>query len=148
MRVVQTPCSRYTAHEGELRQESTDVYACKILLLEIRERLLQKHEEIGILRNHPDEYYATLPEETVKATLRELHESVDKSLSSEHLREKLKQISRHRLLKVWHDHSGISGHSHLLVLVATVYDPVLYFTTEEMQQKGAIMDVPTVVEEP
>ena len=41
MRVVQTPCSRYTAHEGDLRQESTDVYAHKIPLLEIRERLLQ-----------------------------------------------------------------------------------------------------------
>ena len=48
---------------------------------------------------------------------------------------------------MWHDHSRIGGHSHLLVLVATVYDPALYFTTEEMQQKGANIDVPTVVEE-
>ena len=52
------------------------------------------------------------------------------------------------LLKVWHDHSEIGGHSHILVLVAAVYDPALYYTPQEMQEKGADIDVPTVVEDP
>ena len=71
-----------------------------------------------------------------------LHEHVE---SDEELREKLKSVSRTRLLKVWHDHSEIAGHSHLLVLVATVYDHAFYYSTEEMQIKD---DVPTVVEDP
>ena len=49
---------------------------------------------------------------------------------------------------MWHDHSEIAGHSHLLVLVAAVYDPAFYYTTEEMQSKGVNIDVPTVVEDP
>ena len=48
--VVRTAYCRYTVHQGELRQESTEVYGRKIPLLEIRERLLKKHEELGVLR--------------------------------------------------------------------------------------------------
>lgn len=57
-------------------------------------------------------------------------------------------ITRTRHLKIWHDHSDISGHSHLLVLVASVYDPALYYTSEEMKQKGVVIDVQTTIEEP
>ena len=146
--VVQTTYSRYIAQQGQLTQEKVEVYARKIPLLEIREKLLQKHEQLSIIRNDPDTYFATLPEEAVKARLVELHETYDSSLGVEDLREKLKILSRHRLLKVWHDHSDIAGHPHLLVLVAAVYDPGFYFTPHEMQQKGADIDVPTVVEEP
>ena len=66
-------------------------------------------------------------------------------MSVEDLREKLKILSHHRLVKAWHDHSEIAGHPHLLVLVAAVYDPVFYFSPDEMQQKGVDIDVPTVV---
>ena len=48
-------------------------------------------------------YFATFPEEAVKARLAELHETYDSSLGVEDLRENLKIFSRHRLLKVWHD---------------------------------------------
>ena len=146
--VVPTACPRYTVQHGELTLESTDVYARKIPLLEIRERLLKQHKELGIVRQNPDAYYATLSEEVVKTKLTELHETIDPTLTPEELREKLKSLNRHRLLKVWHDHSEIAGHSHLLVLVAAVYDPAFFFTPEEMQLKGVNIDVPTVVEEP
>ena len=146
--VVPTACPRYTVQHGELTLESTDVYARKIPLLEIRERLLKQHEELGIVRQNPDEYYATLSEEVVKTKLTELHETIDPILTPEELREKLKSLNHHRLLKVWHDHSEIAGHSHLLVLVAAVYDPAFFFTPQEMQLKGVNIDVPTVVEEP
>lgn len=81
--VVQTAQYRYTVHQGELWQESTEVYARKIPLLEIRKRLLTHHEELGILRQHPDEYYASLSDEEVKTTLTELHEAIDTTLSTE-----------------------------------------------------------------
>lgn len=64
------------------------------------------------------------------------------------LKERLKKITHTRHLKVWHDHSEIEGHSHLLVLVAAVYDPALFFTPQEMRDKGREVDVQTLVEEP
>ena len=70
------------------------------------------------------------------------------SLTADELRKKLKKVNCTRLLKLWHDHSEIAGHSHLLVLVAAVYDPAFYYTTEEMQCKGVIIDIPTTVEDP
>ena len=42
------------------------------------------------------------------------------------------------------DHSSISWYSHLLVMIAAIYDPAFYFTSEEV---GNSMDIPTIVEE-
>ena len=47
-----------------------------------------------------------------------------------------------------HDHSDISGHSHFLVLVSTVYDPAFYLTPAELVNKVISLDILTVVEEP
>ena len=116
--------------------------ARKIPLTEIRRRLLQEHEQLGLIRAHPDEYYTTLSREQVEKRLLELHELVESDWTTDELIEKLKQASCTRLLKLWHDHSKIAGHSHILVLVATVY------TTEEMQHKGVNIDVPNPVEDP
>lgn len=146
--VVQTTYPKYATHQGKLKQEIVEITARKIPLLDIREKLLKRHEQLGIMRSDPDDYFATLPEEAVKARLTELHETIDPNLGVEDLRQQLKIVSRHRFIKVGHDHSEIAGHSHLLVLVAAVYDPAFYFTPQEMKQKGADIDVPTTVEEP
>lgn len=66
---------------------------------------------------------------------------MDYDLSQEDLRQKLKNLSQQRLLKMWHDYSEIGGHSHILVLVAAVYDPAFYYTPQEMLQKGENIDV-------
>jgi len=50
--VVQTAFPRYTVQQGELTLENTELYARKIPLLEIRKRLLNQHEELGILRQN------------------------------------------------------------------------------------------------
>ena len=71
----------------------------------------------------------------MKSRLTELHETVVHDLSEGDLRQQLKKISRQRLLKVWHDHSEIGGHSHLLALVACVCDPAFYYTPQEMQER-------------
>ena len=86
--------------------------------------------------------------EDTKSRLAEFHDTINQNSSEEDLREKLKQLSGQSLLKVWHDHSEIGGHSHVLVLVAAVYDPAFYYTPQEMQQKGYNIDVPMVVEDP
>ena len=47
------------------------------------------------------------------------------------LRQQLKDLERH--IKIWHDHSSISAHGHLLVLVSIIYDLAFLYTTEEMR---------------
>ena len=143
--ICPTSYSRYTAHEGEIRQDNIQVNARKIPLIEIRKKLLDKHEELGLMRLHSDEYYTALSTDVVKEKLLELHEHIEAHMSEEQLRAKLKSISRIRHLKVWHDHSDIAGHSHLLVVV---YDQALYYTSKEMQDKGINIDVPAIVEDP
>ena len=123
-------------------QETSEINAS---LLERRKQLLKKHEDLGIIRQHSDNYYAA---EETKLQRTKLHETIDSELSDEDLRLKLRRLSRQRLLKVWYDRSEIAGHSHLLVLVAAVYDPAFYCTPQEMQQKGKNIDVPMIVEEP
>ena len=71
----------YVERDGEIREETTQVTAHKIPLIEIRSELLKRHEELRLIRQYPDEYYETLTVEQIKKRLFELHEQL--SVSSE-----------------------------------------------------------------
>ena len=75
--IVTTTHLRYVVQQGEIRQETAEVSARKIPLIDIWRRLLEKHEQLGLIREHPDEYYATLSEEELQQRLFELHEQVE-----------------------------------------------------------------------
>jgi len=90
--------------------------------MHIRQKLLEKHERLGIIRNNPDNYFANLSEEDTKSRLAELGESYDPKMTIEEVQPKLKTICRTRQFKLWHDYSEIAGHSHILVLLSAVYD--------------------------
>ena len=53
-----------------------------------------------------------------------------------------------QFFKVWHDDGKFTGHGHLLVTIATIYDPAFYFTSEEMTERGRQMDVQSIIEQP
>ena len=147
--VVQTSYSSYAIDPSTLSISETtkQTSAREIPIIHIRQKLLEKHEKLGIIRNNPDNYFASLSEEDTKSRLTELGE-YDSQMTIQEAQHKLKSICRTRHFKVWHDHSEIAGHSHLLVLVSAVYDPAFYFTSTEMSQKGVQIDVPTIVETP
>lgn len=48
-------------------------------------------------------------------------------------------LSRH--LKVWHDHSSIGGHGHILVLVSVIYDSSFFLTQSEASELGMNIDI-------
>ena len=53
------------------------------------------------------------------------------------------------MLKVWHDHSSVSRHGLMLVLVSGMYDPSFYHTSDETKCKTAkVTDVQGIVECP
>ena len=109
---VSVPSLTVNKPDKQVVQTMTEVFAKKIPLLDIREKLLIRHEKLGIIRT----------------------DSVDQSLS--------------RYLKVWHDHSSVAGHGHLLVLVSAVYDTSFYLTQEEATQLGVNIDIQSTVETP
>ncbi len=114
----------------------------------IRKSILEKHEELGIMKNHTDSYFDSLTREEVILKLSKWNEDTSSSTTLEELKSKLRTISRTRQFKFWHDHSEIAGHSHFLTLVSTVYDSAFYYTPEEMKQKGVDIDIQTIVETP
>ena len=61
-----------------------------------------------------------------QAQLQELGEAYTPEKATETLREKLKYLNHQRFFKVWHDHSTIGGHSHLMILISPIYDPAFY----------------------
>lgn len=149
--VVTSEYSRYRLDSTSniIVEEKDRICARKIPFLEIRQKLLKKHEELGIIRGQPDVYFDTMPIEEVKHQLQKLSEPIDSSHTELALRERLKQTSRQCFFKVWHDHSTIAGHGHFLVLVSCIYDPAFYYTPDEMKAlKGIDIDVPTLVENP
>ena len=141
--IVETYYTRFTVEKStkSVRESTASVHARKISLMDIRKKLLDKHEKTGLLREKSDDVIDSLSEDEVKVQLNMVHGGVEETDP----RACLKKISRQRFLKVWHDHTSIAGHGHLLVLVSCVYDPAFYYTTEEL---GTTMDVQHIVEEP
>ena len=149
--VATTTYTRYSVDKSKhtLAIEGVEVSARKIPLLEIREKLLKKHQEMKLFRDQADEHFDALSAEEIKTRLKELHHTFSADNSTEELREELKVISRQRHFKMWHDHSIVSGHGHFLVLVASIFDPAFYYTIDEVQTLyEADIDVPSVVENP
>ena len=94
--------------------------ARRIRLRHIREKLLRKHEEMGIMRDNSDEFFANMTHDEVVSRLKELYIPFNESHDSQ---QRLKDAFRTRHLKVWHDHSSI----------AFIYDTAFYYTTQEMK---------------
>ena len=83
--IVTTTDPRHIARDGKIIEESVEVSARKVPLYEIRRRLLEKHENLGVIQQHSDEYYNTLSTEEIKKILIELHERVELNLTIEEL---------------------------------------------------------------
>ncbi len=65
------------------------------------------------------------------------------------LRQHLMDLERTRHLLVWHDLSTVANHSHLVFMVACLYDPAFYYTDEEYEQiTGRKINVQAKVETP
>ena len=65
--------------------------------------------------------------------LKKIHELEDHELrvSDEYMREKVKKHQRTRNLIFWYDSSSLSSNSHILIMVACLYDTTVFYTDEE-----------------
>ena len=77
------------------------------------------------------------------------YEECDSKNDTLSLVQRLKGFERKRHLCVWHDTSPICDHSHLLITVNCCYDPAIYHTDEEYEQRYIKrVDVQACVEDP
>ena len=50
---------------------------------------------------------------------------------------------------MWHDCSTVGGHSYLLIMIASIYDPECYYAYTEFQQKfDVFVSIQTIFEKP
>ena len=133
--------------DSDIVATQTKFSARKIPLLEIRKKILAKHEKMGLVRIN--ENFLSLNHQQIEIRLTQLGEKYDNDLSENDLREKLVLLARQRYLKVWHDHSSIAGHTYFLVLVTPIYDEAFYYTDREiMESTGKNINIQSIVERP
>ena len=139
---------------GCLKEDTYTVVGRKIPLLEIRRREMTRLQKAGVVRERDDEIYENMPDEEVKQRLQELHEHLTVHIMAEQVdttvgRQRLKEIERTRHLRVWGDNSTVLNHGHYLMMVSTLYDEAIFYTSAEMQQNDkGLVDVQQVVERP
>ena len=94
----------YDHQRGGVIERTTQVHARKHTLLEIRKKLLRKHEELGLIRGSYDN---ALSLEQLTKTLLTLGERVNPNTQEVELRSHYQEITTTRHLKIWHDHSTV-----------------------------------------
>ena len=118
----------------------------KIPLDEIRKVTLERSKDF--VRQHPDEFYDEMSRLDVVSRLTQLNE-FDDTEGLTKMRNKLKALERTRHMIIWHDHSTVANHGHLLFMVSILYDPAFHLTSEEYKFKtGKLVDIQEEVESP
>ena len=115
--------------------QEIEVQGRKIPLNKIRLDLNKKQEMY--MRIHNDQELLALSRDDLIKNFKRINEFRHdfETLTTEELRQKLCVFERSRHLMLWHDGSTVSNHSHLLMMVSTMYDPAIYLTNEEFFAK-------------
>ena len=138
---------------GQVVNKEIHVHGQKIPLIDVRRRLLKRHEAAGLMREHvlSLEEYASLPREELILQLTELgeHETAHDGKEDFELSTQLYIYHHTRLLFLGHDHADLLGHNYLMEVVQVVYDKALFLTDNEYKCKtGRGVDVQSLVEIP
>ncbi len=151
--VLGQPCAphsltRWTIENGKLQEQVVQVYGRKIPLLILRERLLQQHEQF--MRLTSDEQLQQSTREELLQMLNDLHKEIDPAVSTECLREKVREFQRNRSLLLWHDHGTVVGCGYIMITVSVLYDPAAFLGNEEYSAKTGrpIHNIQEQVEQP
>lgn len=127
----QTLC-KYTIKGGELQYSETIVYGRKIPLIEVRRKLLKKHECL----THSDEEIACFTKSHLLELYKQHHIQLLSNLSEETLQSTLKQYDRTRSIALWHDHSTILGRGYILLTVKVLYGPAVFNSSSNHKCTG------------
>ena len=112
--------TRVSVYNGNLVQNDVSIHGRKIPLLELRKRLLDRHEKW--MRLPTDEDLQAMSHNDIMKLSKEIGITCMSIDDNDELRSKIKQVTRQRYLAFWHDHATILGHGYVLVTVSVMYD--------------------------
>lgn len=137
--------TKYIMENGKLSPQDTFVYARKVPLKQIRQRLLDKHLKYMRLSSA-----TAMTEEEMREILQNAHVPNLEAMSHQQLCEQLLRSRRSRSLCMWHDHATILKMGFILLTVHIMYDPMVFFTDEEYKQAhpGVTVSIQSEVEQP
>ena len=137
---------RYTTSGGTLTQKEVTAYGRKIPLTIIREKWIEKHEELMHL--HTDKEIKKMNKSELLEFFKNHNIELPDSPTEENLRDDLAQKERTRTLGMWHDHSTILGHGYVLITVKVFYDTAVFKTESELQGYQSFKNLQSFIEEP
>ena len=112
----------------------TEVSGRKHSLIYLRKEMLKKHQRY--FRQYSDTEYDEMTPGKVISELKRINEYQNNENSTFfEQRETLKSFQRTRNLALWHDTSTIAGHSYLLMMIKCLYDPAIFYTDIEYEEK-------------
>ena len=100
------------------------------------------------MRLNPDSYFENLSKEDLIKRFTLIGE-VFQDTDFNELKEKLKKYERTRCIQLWHDGSSITNHGHILFCINILYDPAVFYSSHEYEEKfGFKVNVQALVETP
>ena len=134
------PCAPYTLTKysvvnGQLQKTEMEVYGIKIPLLEIRKKLLKRHEEYMHL--HTDKQLQEMSRIRLLSILQNGESSSSNEATHQELVEMVARLERTRSIAIWHDHSTVLGQGYILITAKVVYDPMVFKTQEEIESESS-----------
>ena len=131
---------------GDVVTHSFSVNGRKHSLFNLSVKLFKKHSKF--LRLNSDPYFENLqPTELYKrlSLLGELN--LNENIND--MKEKLKKYERSRHFVTWHDASVIANHDHILINFHVMYDPAVFYTSDEYKElTGCNVNIQKEVEDP
>ena len=120
----------------------------KVPLREIRSKMLKDHQ--NYIRVYSDQHYIAEKDQMLQFLKKynEYYLHFDALLVNEICLE-IDVLMQTQNLMFWHDGSSISNHSHLMIIVSCMFDPVVYLTNDEYSEiHGKYVNVQSIVEKP
>lgn len=133
---------KYVVKDGELQQKETVVYGKKISLLDIRKKLLEKHE--STMHLHSDQEIEDMKKPELLKIYQCYNIKLPNDLSEESLQTKLKTCERTRSIGIWHDHSTILGRGYILLTAKIIYDSAVFKSTTTCTKEIQAFEEPEI----
>ena len=137
---------RFSTKDGKLHKTQVSVVGRKFPLLEIRKKLLTKHEQYMRLATDADIQSMSLSD--ISLYFNQInHQSRATTLLD--LQGEVNNLQRTRSIVMWHDHGTILGLGCIIITVHIAYDPAVFYTQAEYEDKhGKSPSIQTLIERP
>ena len=129
--IVPQSFERVILRDNTIIVDEVVVHGRKVPMTEIRKKMFK--DDSPYMRLRSDEDFEKLRREEHTDELYDLgeHEPKFTEYSTTMLKELRKKLERTGHLMFWHDGSVLANHSHILMTVSAMYDPVVYITDQE-----------------